>query len=82
MYFGIKEFVFIASSIIAKSYPNFLDDSNKNKFLDAGSTSLKVFKNNSEVPSYYELPADVLEHAEEFIKWAKESFAIQLKKNK
>lgn len=58
-----------------------VDDSNKNKFLDAGSKTLKVFKNNSEVPSYYELPVDILENAEAFIEWAKESYAIQLDKN-
>ena len=54
-----------------------VDDSNKHKFLKAGSTLLKVFKNNREVPSYFEVPVDVLEDAEEFIDWAKESFAIQ-----
>ncbi|MDW3646052.1 MAG: TfoX/Sxy family protein [Bacteroidia bacterium] len=58
-----------------------VDDSNKDKYLDAGSTPLKVFKNNSVVPSYYKLPVDVLENAEEFIEWAKESYAIQVNKN-
>ena len=58
-----------------------VDDSNINEFLDAGSTSLKVFKNNSEVPSYYELPVDIMENAEAFIEWAKESYTIQVKKN-
>lgn len=57
-------------------------DSNKIKFLDAGSTTLKVFKNNSEVPSYYELPVNVLENSEEFIEWAKESYAIQTNEKK
>ncbi len=57
-----------------------VDDSNKQKFLDAGSTTLKVFKNKSEVPSYYELPVEVLENADEFIQWAKESYSIQVKK--
>ena len=57
-----------------------VNDSNKKKFLDAGSTTLKVFESNSEVPSYYELPVDVLENAEEFIEWAKESYAIQMNK--
>ena len=57
-----------------------VDDSNKAKFLAAGSTTLKVFKNDSEVPSYYELPVDILENAEEFIEWAKESYAIQVNK--
>lgn len=58
-----------------------VDDSNKQKYLDAGSTTLKVFKNNSEVPSYYELPIDVLEDADAFREWAEESYAIQLNKN-
>ena len=58
-----------------------VDDSNIDKYIDAGSTTLKVFKNNSEVPSYYELPAEVLEHAESFIEWANESYAIQVKRN-
>ena len=58
-----------------------VDKSNINRFVDAGSTSLKVFKNNSEVPSYYELPADVLENSQTFIEWAEESYQIQVKKN-
>ena len=57
-----------------------VDDSNKSKYEHAGSKPLKVFKNNSEVRSYYELPAEVLDDSEEFIKWAKESFAIQIRK--
>ena len=57
-----------------------VDDSNKNKFIDAGSGPLKVFKNNSEVRSYYELPVDILDNAEAFIEWAKESYAIQVKR--
>ena len=58
-----------------------VDASNKEKFVNAGSESLKVFKSNSEVPSYYELPAEILEDADVFIEWAKESYAIQLNKN-
>lgn len=57
-----------------------VDDSNKTKFLDAGLETLKVFKNNTEIPSYYELPVDILENAEEFIEWAKESYEVQIKK--
>ena len=58
-----------------------VDDSNKQKYIDAGSESLKVFKSNSEVPSYYELPVDVLEDADAFREWAEESYTIQLNKN-
>ena len=58
-----------------------VDDSNKAKFQEAGMEPLRVFKSNSEVPSYYELPADVLENSDIFIEWAQESYAIQVKKN-
>ena len=59
-----------------------VDDSNRKKFMDAGSGPLKVFDSNSEVPSYYLLPVDVLEDAEVFVEWAKESYSIQLSKKK
>lgn len=71
----------IMFGIIAKNLVYLkVDDSNRNKFLLADSEPLRVFKNNTEVPSYYKLPVDVLENAEEFIEWAKESYAIQVKK--
>lgn len=59
-----------------------VDKSNRNKFINAGSTSLKVFKTNSEVPSYYELPPTILDDSTEFIKWANESYEIQIKLNR
>ena len=59
-----------------------VDDSNKAKFQEAGMEPLRVFKSNSEVPSYYELPANILENSEAFIEWAQESYAIQVKKNR
>lgn len=57
-----------------------VDDSNKYKFIDAGSETLKVFKTNSEVLTYYRLPENVLDDAQEFVEWAKEAYRIQLKK--
>lgn len=78
LYKGSKMFGIIAKEMVYLK----VDDTNRKKFLDAGSTTLKVFKNNSEVPSYYELPVDVLENSEEFIEWAKESYAIQMKSDK
>ena len=59
-----------------------VDDSNKQKFLDAGMEPLRVFKSNSEVPSYYELPVEILENSEKFIEWAIQSYDIQVSKNK
>jgi len=55
-----------------------VDNSNRSKFLDAGSETLKVFKSNSEVPSYYKLPENVLDDSNEFIEWAKEAHQIQI----
>ncbi|WP_075603929.1 TfoX/Sxy family protein [Saccharicrinis aurantiacus] len=60
-----------------------VDDSNRHKFSKAGSTQLKPFKNNeSMVVSFYNIPPDVFEDADEFIEWAKESLAIQKKRKK
>jgi DNA transformation protein len=58
-----------------------VDDVTKKKFIDEASESLKVFKNNSEVPTYYKLPDHVLDNETEFVKWAKESYDIQMRKN-
>lgn len=58
-----------------------IDHTNKNKFIEAGSGPLKIFKSKSTVPSFYELPVHILEDAEEFISWAKESLEIQIKNN-
>lgn len=57
-----------------------VDDTNRDKYLEAGSEPLKLFKNKTLVPSYYNLPADVLDDAHEFVKWAKEALAIQIKR--
>lgn len=59
-----------------------VDQSNKAKYEAAGSTPLKLFKNDSIVKSYYELPVEVLENAELFVEWVKESLTIQKNKRK
>ena len=59
-----------------------VDDSNKKKFILAGSKPLRVFKNNSEVPSYFDVPVDVLEDSEKLIEWAQESYFIQVNRRK
>lgn len=59
-----------------------VDDTNKDKFIAVGSTPLKPFKNNATVLSFYSIPPDVLEDADEFIEWAEESLAIQKKRNR
>ena len=59
-----------------------VDDSNRNKYIKAGSAPLKPFKSHSVVLSFYNLPADILEDSDEFVQWAEESLTIQKRKNK
>ncbi len=58
-----------------------VDDTNRDKFIQEGSIPLTPFKNNATVLSFYNVPPDVFEDADEFVKWAKESLAIQQKRN-
>lgn len=57
-----------------------VDETNVNKYLQAGSIQLKPFKNHATVLSFYNIPPEVFEDSDEFITWAKESLAIQKKK--
>lgn len=58
-----------------------VDDSNKTKFIESGSVPLKPFKSNTTVLSFYNIPVDILEDSDTFIKWSKESVEIQKKRN-
>jgi DNA transformation protein len=58
-----------------------VDDSNREKFIQAGSGPFKPYADKPTMASYYEVPAEILEKPEELIGWASESLAIQ-KKNK
>ena len=71
-------FAMIANDIVYLK----VDDTNKEKYIAAGSTQLKPFKSNATVLSFYNIPCDVLENADEFVKWAKESLEIQKKRKK
>ncbi|MGQ1788452.1 TfoX/Sxy family protein [Saccharicrinis sp. GN24d3] len=59
-----------------------VDNTNKEKYIVAGSTQLKPFKNNSTVLSFYNIPGDVLENSDKFVEWEKESLDIQKKRNR
>jgi len=58
-----------------------VDDTNIDKYIKNGSSQLKPFKSNATVLSFYNVPPDVFEDADEFVEWAKESLAIQKKRN-
>ncbi|MCI5221584.1 MAG: TfoX family protein [Candidatus Electrothrix sp. AR4] len=54
-----------------------VDETNKDKFLVAGSAPFKPFPNKPTILSYFEIPPDILENPEELIEWADESLSIQ-----
>lgn len=78
LYQGELAFAMISNDIVYLK----VDDTNKEKYIAAGSTQLKPFKNNATVLSFYNIPGDVLEDSDKFVVWAKESLDIQKKRSK
>lgn len=58
-----------------------VDDTNRDKFVAAGSKPFKPYPDKHAMKSYYEIPPDILEDSEELIKWAKESLSVQKRAN-
>ena len=54
-----------------------VDDSNREEFVQAGSSPFKPYPDKPTTMSYFEIPPEVLEEAEELARWAKCSLAIQ-----
>jgi DNA transformation protein len=54
-----------------------VDDSNRNTFIEAGSSPFKPYPDKSTTMSYFEIPPDILDDPEELAKWAEESLVIQ-----
>lgn len=59
-----------------------VDETNKDKYIQFGSSPLKPFKSDAIVPSFYNVPDEVFEDSDIFIEWAEESLLIQKKRNK
>jgi DNA transformation protein len=59
-----------------------VDDSNKEDFLEAGSSPFNPFpeKAKTTVMSYYEIPADILEDRDQLAAWAERSLSVAKKK--
>lgn len=57
-----------------------VDETNKDKFLAAGSSPFKPYPNKPTTMSYFEIPTDILENSEKLIEWAEESLSIQKKR--
>ena len=76
LYRDSKMFALIADDVAYLK----VDDSNREKFLEAGSSPFQPYPEKPNTMPYYEVPPDILENPEELVSWAKESLAIQ--KNK
>ncbi len=59
-----------------------VDDSNREDFLQAGSSPFQPFPDKNTIMSYYEIPADVLEDRDQLAIWAQRSLTIAQKKKK
>lgn len=57
-----------------------VDSTNIDKYLKAGCSQLKPFENNKTVLSFFNVPDEIFENADEFKKWAQESWSIQKKR--
>lgn len=53
-----------------------VDDSNRMKYLDSGSSKFKPFPDKEMYMSYYEIPPEVLENSVELCSWALLSLKI------
>jgi DNA transformation protein len=78
IYHAQKIFGLVADDILYLK----VDDANRDRFLQAGSSPFQPFPDKRETMSYYEIPPDVLENPEELVLWAKTSLAIEGKKKK
>jgi DNA transformation protein and related proteins len=52
-----------------------VDELNRSDFEEAGMEPFQPFDETSYVMSYYEVPIDVLEEAEELVEWARNALA-------
>ena len=56
-----------------------VDETNRDKFLEAGSSPFKPFPNRPTILSFFEIPPNIFESPEELIEWSEESLSIQKK---
>ena len=56
-----------------------VDETNRDKFVAAGSAPFKPFRDRPTMMSFFEAPPEIFENREELMEWAEESLAIQKK---
>ena len=71
-----KMFSLIADDVVYLK----VDDSNREAFVQAGSSAFKPYQDKATTMSYFEVPPDVLEEPEELVRWARQSLDIQKRK--
>ncbi len=76
LYKDSKMFGLIADDVVYLK----VDDTNREDFVQAGSSAFKPYPDEVMSMSYFEVPPDVLEESKTLIEWAKRSLDIQ--KNK
>jgi DNA transformation protein len=57
-----------------------VDDSNRERFVKAGSPPFRPYPDKPGVMPYYEIPPDILEEPEALVEWAERSLSIPGKK--
>lgn len=59
-----------------------VDDESRQDFIDRGMTSFFHNKKSKSLPSYYEVPIEILENREELMVWAEKAYHTALRKKK
>jgi DNA transformation protein len=78
IYCGRAMFALVADDVLYLK----VDDSNRADFDEAGAEPFRPFPDKSEVMSYYEVPADVLESRERLTLWAQKALRVAARKRK
>lgn len=55
-----------------------VNETNREKYISAGSSPFIPFPDRPTIMSYYEVPGDILEDPGELIEWAEESLSLQM----
>ena len=56
-----------------------VDETNRNKYLQAGSSPFQPFADKTAMMSYYEIPPEIQEDREELVAWAEQALVISKK---
>ena len=78
IYCGRAMFALVADDVLYLK----VDDANRADFEEAGTEPFRPFPDRSEVMSYYEVPADVLESRDRLRQWGQKALRAATRKQK